>query len=147
MSKKEIVLVFDNNRLPKLLVNPKPTVLSFMNKSQMVRNPNLKHLKSVPMHEWILENGGVRKANKEEKKEIENRMDYEDSRSILIKGSRKDRGVIRVDVKEGMDLLNKEIRGVLESNSLKLDKLYSRVGTCSLIIMAAILANCVKDLL
>ena len=56
---KKKVIIFKDNKLPRILTNPSEATLSKYPVDQVVRNPNLKNLKGVPPHKWILKGGKI----------------------------------------------------------------------------------------
>jgi len=141
MSKKK-VLVFKDNKHPRLLVEPSQELLDQFPVDQIVKG-NMKFLKGLELHKLVLDSGIPRKATSDELEVILNEINYirKDKDLVLKNMSRQDRGHIVVNVKDQLELVIREI-GARESE--RMENILKRQGMYTLAILLSILAIVVR---
>jgi len=123
MSKKTY-LVFTNNMMPRLLTNPLEELLATFSKDQVIKNPDLRRFRHLPLQHLVLENKEIKKASKEELGKINSILDQNKNNNIENKvvemnDKHKELEVKLSEIKTIFSDQEKEYKEKIESNKNK----------------------------
>jgi hypothetical protein len=109
---KDKYLIFNENIMPRLLVNPTAHTLAQFPKEQVVKINNLKHIKGIPLEHLILENGVVRKASKNEIIDLSNKVQTNEA----LKENVMEKTKLVDDIQKKMRELNDSVLLLMDEN-------------------------------